>query len=119
MATNTFYLSGRCTKDPVIAQGKKYLVLGIACGRYNKETRQQEPEFFNVMVHGRTAEIEQEFIRKGDRVWVSGRISAFFREGSKLAEYILNCNSLEFSSKAKPQSEEDESAEREVQERFP
>lgn len=97
---NSLYLSGRCAADPAIKEGKKSLMLRIAVPRYDSAARQNVDEFFSVWVHGKTAEVVEDQVRSGDRVFVQGYVSMFKREGAKYAEAFLHANTVEFTPKA-------------------
>lgn len=105
MSTNSLFLSGRCASDPVIPEGKKSLPLRIAVDRYDKDKRENVAEFYSVWCYQKTAEVVQEFVRKGDRVFIEGRVASMRREGAKYDETILVANRVEFMPRPKPEAE--------------
>lgn len=106
MSINTFHISGRATKDPVIKQGANHLVLGIAVNSYDKKERTENTDFFNVFVYGKTAVTVQDFVRKGDRVFVEGSVGTFKRQNADFAEVVLRARTVEFATIAHPEVEE-------------
>ena len=104
MSTNALFLSGRCASDPVIPEGKQSLPLRIAVDRYDKEKRENISEFYTVWLYGKTAEVVTEHVRKGDRLFIDGRVSTFRRKDAKYDELILVANKVEFMVRPKAEA---------------
>ena len=78
---NNVQIIGNLTRDPEIRQtpnGQTVATLGVATNRRwtNKQTneRQEEVEFHNVVAWGRLAEICQQYLKKGAKVYFQGRL---------------------------------------------
>ena len=110
MSCNSLFLSGRCAADPVIPEGKKSLGLRIAVDRYDKEQRQTVSDFYTVWCYQKVAWIVTEHVRKGDRIFIEGRVASMQREGQRYAETILVANRVEFMVRPKAETH-DEAAE--------
>ena len=77
---NKVMLIGNCTRDPEIRytpKGTPVVELGLAVNRRFKsetgETR-EETTFVDVTIWGRTAEVANEYIKKGRPVYIEGRL---------------------------------------------
>lgn len=71
---NNLVLVGRATRDPEITKfesGKVKAKLGIAL---NRPTKEKETDFFDVEVWGKSAEIVEQYVKKGHLFGVEGRI---------------------------------------------
>lgn len=77
---NKVMLIGNCTRDPEIRytpKGTALVDLGLAVNRrYTAENgeRREETTFVDVTLWGRTAEIANEYLRKGRPVYIEGRL---------------------------------------------
>ena len=77
---NKVMLIGNCTRDPEIRytpKGTALVELGIAVNRrFTAENgeRREETTFVDVTLWGRTAEIANEYLRKGRPVYIEGRL---------------------------------------------
>jgi single-strand DNA-binding protein len=76
---NEVRLLGNVTKDPEIretANGHKVATFSIATNYvYMKgETKVEEPEFHNIVIWGKLAEVVEKYVKKGAPLHVSGRI---------------------------------------------
>jgi single-strand DNA-binding protein len=78
---NKVMLIGNCTRDPEIRytpKGTALVDLGLAVNRrYTDPTsgeRREETTFVDVTLWGRTAEIANEYLRKGRPVYIEGRL---------------------------------------------
>ena len=72
---NHVVLMGRLAKDPEL----KYSQSGKAFSKFtvavNREVNREEADFINCAAWGKTAEIIAEYLRKGRRIALQGRIS--------------------------------------------
>lgn len=70
---------GRDLEIKTLASGMNVLNFAIACAESWKDKNSGEfkerTEWVNVTVYGRSAEVIQQYARKGDRIYVSGRMS--------------------------------------------
>jgi single-strand DNA-binding protein len=77
---NEVRLLGNLTRDPEIKtteNGKKLCKFGIATNRSWKDedgTIQTKTDFHNIICWGRKAEVYGEYLKKGSKVLISGRI---------------------------------------------
>jgi len=80
MDLNRATLIGRLTRDPELRNtnsGKSVTSFGLATNRYWKDQsgqRQESTEFHNIVMWGRLAEIASQYLNKGKRVYVEGRL---------------------------------------------
>lgn len=78
---NNVQIIGNITRDPEVRQtpnGQTVATIGVATNRRwtNKQTneKQEEVEFHNVVVWGKLAEICQQYLKKGAKVYFQGRL---------------------------------------------
>lgn len=77
---NRAQIIGNLTRDPEVRQtpnGQTVATLGVATNRRWKDSSgqtQEETEFHNVVAWGRLAEICQQYLHKGSKVYFDGRL---------------------------------------------
>jgi single-strand DNA-binding protein len=78
---NSAQVIGNITRDPEVRQtpnGQTVATIGVATNRKwtNKQTneKQEEVEFHNIVVWGKLAEICQQYLKKGAKVYFQGRL---------------------------------------------
>ncbi|MBI2476657.1 single-stranded DNA-binding protein [Candidatus Uhrbacteria bacterium] len=87
MSLNRAQLIGNVTRDPesrTTASGQAVVNLGIATNRrYTDKSGQQvdQAEFHNVVAWGKLAEICSQYVTKGKRVYIEGRLQTRDWEG--------------------------------------
>jgi single-strand DNA-binding protein len=81
-------LIGNVGRDPEMRYtqaGKPVLNFSVACNRMGPQTpegeRREETEWFTVVCFGRLAEVAQNLVTKGSKVFVEGRIQTRSYEG--------------------------------------
>jgi len=80
MNLNKIFILGNLTADPIIRalpSGQSVANFSVATNRvfYDKDRQKQEQaEFHNVVAFGRTAEIAQQYLKKGSMILIEGRI---------------------------------------------
>lgn len=80
MDLNKVMLIGRLTKDPEMrstATGQQVASFSMATNRYYNDTagkRQEKAEFHNVTAWGKLAEICSQYLAKGRRAYIEGRL---------------------------------------------
>jgi len=80
MNLNKVFVLGNLTADPIsraLPSGQPVANFGLATNRifYDKDRqKQQQTEFHNIVAFGRTAEIAQQYLKKGSMVLIEGRI---------------------------------------------
>ena len=78
-SVNKVILLGRLGRDPETrdANGTPVCHLAVATSRRYKDRngeRQEETEWHNVVLFGKTAEIAQQYLQKGSEVYIEGRL---------------------------------------------
>ncbi len=74
---NRVTLLGRVGADPELRStksGTAVVELRLATDRYSKSNESTETDWHSVVVWGKTAEAVAHYVRKGDRVHVTGRL---------------------------------------------
>lgn len=93
MYLNKAMVFGNLTRDPelrALPNGGQVANFGLATNRVYKKadgTKQEEVEFHNIVVYGRTAEICGQYLKKGSSAYVEGRIKTRSWEGDKGKQY--------------------------------
>lgn len=102
---NKVFLSGNLTRDPEVRysqSGKAYARMGIAVNRRYKD--KDSTEFFNLVAWEKTAEFCGNYLRKGSRVFVEGRLQASSyenKEGVKVNAVDIVIDNIEFGDSIK------------------
>jgi single-strand binding protein len=95
---NQVLLIGRLTKDPEL----KYSQSGKAFCRFSlavaKEFNRNETDFFDCVAWNKTAEIIAEYMRKGRKIAVYGRLEtgSYEKEGRSIKTYNIIVDKFEF-----------------------
>lgn len=80
MSLNRVVLIGNLTRDPesrYTPQGVSVAQTGIAVNRYSKnESGDYDVDFFNIVAFRRTADYMTQYLKKGNRVAVEGRLQS-------------------------------------------
>lgn len=108
MYLNKVLLYGNLTRDPevrALPSGQQVATFGLATNRSfrNKEGQQQEQtEFHNIVVFGRTAEVMGQYLKKGRPVFVEGRIQtrSWEKDGQKNYRTEIVVDSFQFGPQA-------------------
>ncbi len=80
MDLNKVMIIGRLTRDPELRNtpsGKAVATIGVATGRAWADAngqKQKQTEFHNVVLWGKLAEIANQYLRKGAKVYMEGRL---------------------------------------------
>ncbi len=80
MDLNKVMIIGRLTRDPELRNtpnGKSVATLGVATGRVwvdANNQKQKQTEFHNVVMWGKLAEICSQYLHKGAKIYVEGRL---------------------------------------------
>jgi|SRR3989338_1531662 len=92
MSLNRAMIIGNLTRDPEVRQtasGQPVCSFGVATNRSYKDKegqRQEQTEFHNVVAWGRLAEICGQYLGKGRKVYVEGRLQTRDWEGKDGAQ---------------------------------
>lgn len=87
MSLNKCMIIGNLGKDPEMRytpSGQAVTQFSVACNRTYKDAqgeRQEETEWFRVVAWGQQAEFAAEYLRKGAKVYIEGRIQTRQWEG--------------------------------------
>lgn len=95
---NLVILTGRLTRDPELKfgqSGKAYSRFSLAVDR---PMQKGEADFINCVAFGKTAELIGEYLRKGRKVGVQGRIqmNRYEVNGEKRTSYDVLVDTIEF-----------------------
>ena len=102
---NRVTLVGRLTRDPELRHlpsGSPVLQLGVACnGRQKDEAGNwtDKPNFFDVKVYGNQAEFLSQYLQKGRRVGIDGRLdwrSWEAQDGTKRSKVDVVAQTVQF-----------------------
>jgi single-strand DNA-binding protein len=96
---NVVILIGRLTRDPELKfgqSGKAYSRFSIAV---NRQFAKDEADFINCVAFGKTAEFVGEYLRKGAKVAINGRLqmNKYESNGEKRTTYDVVVDNLEFA----------------------
>ena len=114
---NIIILTGRLTRDPELKtgqSGKAYARFTLAVER---PMQKDEADFINCVAFGKTAELIGEYLRKGRKAGVTGRLQMGKYEvnGEKRTSYDVIVETLEFLE-SKNTAKAEENATSEIQE---
>lgn len=109
MYINKAILIGNLTRDPekrALPNGTVVTSLGLATNRVWKDrdgNKQESTDYHNVVVFGRPAETAAQYLKKGQSVYVEGRIQTRSwddKDGSKKYRTEIVADSVQFGAKA-------------------
>jgi single-strand binding protein len=95
---NQVFLIGRLTKDPEL----KYSQSGKAFCRFSlavtKEFNRNETDFFDCVAWNKTAEIMAEYLKKGKKIVIQGRLETgnYEKDGKNIKIYSIIIDKFEF-----------------------
>ncbi len=95
---NQVFLIGRLTKDPEL----KYSQSGKAFCRFSlavtKEFNRNETDFFDCVAWNKTAEIMAEYLKKGKKIVIQGRLETgnYEKNGKNIKIYSIIIDKFEF-----------------------
>jgi single-strand DNA-binding protein len=118
---NLTILTGRMTRDPELkyAQGgKSYCRFSIAVDRPFKK---DDVDFINCVAFGKTAELICEYMRKGSKLGIQGRLqmNRYEVDGKKITTYEVIVDQIEFLDSKKTQEAPQKQQEPETTEDYP
>lgn len=102
---NVAFILGRLPRDPVIKASQSGMTIArftLAVNRLNKKGQNQEADFINCVAFGKTAEAIGNYVYKGQRLLVEGRIqtgSYTSKSGEKKYTTEISVNRAEFIEK--------------------
>lgn len=109
---NHVVISGNLTRDPDIKQtnsGTSVAELGVAVNTNIKKDGiwESKPNYFQVTVWGKQAELCSQYLQKGSKITVDGRLewqSWENKEGNKNSRVVIIAQQIEFVSNTKGKS---------------
>lgn len=110
---NKVILVGNLTRDVELkyfqnGNGVATFSLGVS-RQYKKQdgTKAQEVCFIDVKVFGRTAEVANQFLKKGSKVLIEGRLTqeTWDKDGQKRSKHLIHAESLQMLD-TKPKEQE-------------
>ena len=109
---NRVFLLGRLTRDPdadTTQSGKRKARMTIAVDRPKAKDGTQKADFINLVAWERTAEFAEQYLSKGQRILVEGRIqtSSYEKDGEKKYATDVNVDRIEFADGKKKEQEEE------------
>ncbi len=102
---NAAIILGRLTRDPVIKATQSGMTIArftLAVNRLNKKGQNPEADFINCVAFGKTADAISNYVYKGQRLLVEGRIqtgSYTSKNGEKKYTTEISVNRAEFIEK--------------------
>lgn len=111
---NKAILMGRLTKDPEITSTTNGTSIGrfsIAVDRRYKREGEPEADFFTCTSFGKQAEFVGNYLKKGTKVVITGRIqndSYTNKEGQKVNTTKIMVEEIEFAESKKTETKEEE-----------
>ncbi len=95
---NIIALSGRLTKDPELKSGQSGKVYARFTLAVDRPMQKDETDFINCVAFGKTAELIGEYLRKGRKVGIIGRLQMGKYEvnGEKRTSYDVVVDTIEF-----------------------
>ena len=119
MSINRVNISGNLTRDPELRQtqgGMAILSLGVAVNdrRKNQQTGEWEdvPNFVDCVVFGARAEKLAQFLAKGSKVAIEGKLrwSQWEKDGAKRSKLEVVVDEIEFMSRGQQQRQQQQTA---------
>ena len=107
MSINRVAITGNLTRDPemqVSQSGTQILRMGVAVNDRTKNTQtgqwEDRPNFIDLVMFGNRAQAVSQYLRKGTKVAVEGRLrwSQWERDGQKRSKLEVIVDELEFMS---------------------
>lgn len=98
---NTATIIGRAGQDAEIKyfeSGKVKTTFSLAVNRWDSKTKTEIPDWFNIELWDKQAEIAGEYVKKGREVAVDGRISISKwtdQSGEERERYLIVANSIQ------------------------
>jgi single-strand DNA-binding protein len=104
MYINKAYVFGNLTRDPelrAMPNGGNVASFGIATNRTYKKsdgTRQEDTEYHNIIVFGKTAESCAQYLKKGSSAYIEGRLQtrSWDKDGQKQYKTEIVAEAVQF-----------------------
>lgn len=106
MYINTVMLYGNLTRDPelkALPSGAQVVSFSVATNRTYKGKdgeKHEDTEYHNVVAFGRTAEVIGQYVKKGDGIYVEGRLQtrSWDKDGTKHYRTEIVVNQFQFGT---------------------
>lgn len=108
-------IAGRFTRDPEIRTTEKTTVLNFSLAVNRKYNGKESTSFLNFVAWGKSAEIINTYMRKGDNIFIDGRLETEQyqnNEGKNTTKTFITVENFQFLGSKKANNEEQESAPR-------
>jgi single-strand DNA-binding protein len=97
---NRTFLIGNCAAEPVLAEtknGKNYMYFPLAVerGYKNPETESNEVDFHRIVQWGEVSEKLLPMVKKGTRLFVTGKMLNYKYEGATETKYITEIHATQ------------------------
>ncbi len=111
MYLNKVFVFGNVTRDPelkALPSGSKVCSMSLATNRVWKDKdgrKQEQPDFHNVVLFNRTAELAAQYLKKGSSVFIEGRLQTRSwdgTDGKKNYRTEIVAERMQFGPKAGP-----------------
>lgn len=109
---NQIIIIGNCTRDIELKElqgGQKLANMTLAVNRRFKDKQgNRETDFFNVTLWGKTAELANQYLKKGSKCLVRGEMQIrkyTDKDGNQKISPEINGDEIEFLSQAQQQTE--------------
>ena len=111
MYLNKVFVFGNVTRDPelkALPSGSKVCSMSLATNRVWKDKdgrKQEQPDFHNIVLFNRTAELAAQYLKKGSSVFIEGRLQTRSwdgTDGKKNYRTEIIAEKMQFGPKAGP-----------------
>ena len=113
MYINKAFIYGNITKDVELktlpSNGQSVVNFSIATNKTWKDKsgeKQEQSEFHNIVVYGKTAELISQYCKKGDPIYIEGSIQtrSWDKDGVKMYKTEIITENFQFGTKLNKQS---------------
>jgi len=72
MAVNTISLIGRAGRDPEVRYFESGSIVANLAIAVNRRSKQEEPDWFNLEIWGKQAQVAADYVKKGSLIGITG-----------------------------------------------
>lgn len=110
MYINKATIYGNITKDPelkALPSGQNVINFSVATNKTWKDksgAKQESVEYHNIVAFGKTAEVINQYCKKGDGIYIEGSIQtrSWDKDGTKMYKTEILADSFQFGTKSAP-----------------
>lgn len=98
---NSVHLLGRLTKDVILSKNGDMTIARITLA-VDRKTKEDSADFIGCVAFGKTAELIDQYVKKGSKIAIEGRIqtgSYTNKDGQKVYTTDVVVNSIDFCDK--------------------